>query len=199
LCAAVGLGKQETVDDLCQLWYDFFFVILSRESLAKTSLGRGTVSDPKARFQQLVDKVRQRGGRLTPQRVAILRILAASEDHPSVEQIYTQIKDDFPTTGMATIYKTVTLLKEMDEVLELGFADGSNRYDGNRSYPHPHLICTQCGEILDLDVPGLDALITQIAEQTAQEIDYHIHSHRLDLYGTCRKCQEAGAQASHTE
>ena len=157
--------------------------------------GEHVLSDPEARFQQLAGKVRQRGGRLTPQRVAILRILAASAGHPSVEQIYDQIKDDFPTTGMATIYKTVTLLKEMGEVLELGFADGSNRYDGNRPMPHPHLVCTQCGEIQDLEVPALDALVAQIS----QELEYDIHSHRLDLYGTCQKCKAAGSQASRAE
>jgi Fur family peroxide stress response transcriptional regulator len=127
--------------------------------------------------------------------VAILRILAASEGHPSVEQIYEQIKDDFPTTGMATIYKTVTLLKEMDELLELGFADGSNHYDGNRPYPHPHLVCTQCGEIQDLDVPDLDALVARVSQQ----VDHEVHSHRLDLYGICPKCKVAGLQAGHTK
>ena len=153
------------------------------------------MADPETRFQHLVDKVRRRGGRLTPQRVAILRILAASEDHPSVEQIYDRIKDAFPTTGMATIYKTVTLLKEMNEVLELGFADGSNHYDGNRPYPHPHLICTQCGEIQDLDVPDLDEVVARVSQQ----IDYEVHSHRLDLYGVCPKCKAAGSQAGHTK
>jgi len=142
-----------------------------------------------------VDKVHQRGGRLTPQRVAILRVLAASEGHPSVEQIYDQIKDDFPTTGMATIYKTVTLLKEMDEVLELGFANGSSHYDGNRPYPHPHLVCTQCGEIQDLDVPGLEEIVVRVS----QRVDYDVHSHRLDLYGLCPKCKAAGSQADDTE
>jgi Fur family peroxide stress response transcriptional regulator len=143
------------------------------------------VADPEARFQHLVDKVRQRGGRLTPQRVAVLRILAASEGHPSVEQIYDQIKGHFSTTSMATVYKTVTLLKEMDEVLELGFADRGSRYDGNRPIPHPHLVCTQCGAIQDLDVPGLDEIVAQAAQQT----DYDIQSHRLDLYGICQACQ----------
>jgi Fur family peroxide stress response transcriptional regulator len=136
----------------------------------------------------LVDKVRQRGGRLTPQRVAILRMLAVSEGHPSVEQIYDQIKDDFSTTSLATIYKTVTLLKEMGEVLELGFADRGSRYDGHRPSPHPHLVCTQCGAIQDLEVPGLDEMLATVSQQ----VEYDVHSHRLDLYGICPKCKAAG-------
>jgi len=157
------------------------------------------VSDPEARFQHLADQVRQRGGRLTPQRVAILRILALSEGHPSVEQIYAQIKDDFPTTAMATIYKTIALLKEMDEVLELGFADGSSRYDGKRPDPHPHLICVRCGEIQDLDVPALDELVAQVAAQLAETVEYDVHSHRLDLYGLCKTCRAAGSHSGRTE
>ncbi len=144
--------------------------------------------DPETRLQELVEKIRQRGGRLTPQRVAVLKVLVTSDRHPSVEQIYDQIRPDFPTTSLATIYKTVTLLKEMGEVLELGFAGGSNRYDGNRPYPHPHLVCTQCGEIRDLEVPAL----SEIVQQVSQDVGYRIVSHRLDLYGICSECQSSG-------
>jgi Fur family peroxide stress response transcriptional regulator len=149
------------------------------------------VPDPEVRLQELVDKIRQRGGRLTPQRVAVLGVLAESKGHPSVEQIYDQIKVDFPTTSLATIYKTVNLLKEMGEVLELGFADDSNRYDGNRPYPHPHLICTRCGEIHDLEVPSL----SEIVQQVSQEVGYQIVSHRCDFYGICPKCRGSDSQA----
>ena len=143
------------------------------------------MSDPEARTNELVSRLREHGHRLTPQRVAVLRILAASEGHPSVEQIYQQMLDKFPTTSLATVYKTIALLKETGEVLELGFADGSNRYDGRRPYPHPHLICTRCGEIRDLEAPALSEMI----RQARQDIGYQITGHRLDFYGLCPKCQ----------
>jgi hypothetical protein len=81
--------------------------------------------------------------------MAVLKILASSQDHPTVERIYSQVRRDFPTTSLATIYKTITLLKELEEVLELGFAEQGSRYDGKRPYPHPHVICTRCGAIVD--------------------------------------------------
>jgi len=143
------------------------------------------LSDPEARLSKLVTRLKDHGHRLTPQRIAVLRILAASEDHPSVEQIYEQIVDTFPTTSLATVYKTITLLKGAGEVLELGFADGSNRYDGKRPYPHPHLICTRCGEIRDLEAPALSEMI----RQACQDIGYQITGHRLDFYGLCPRCQ----------
>ena len=105
------------------------------------------MADPQDRLDQMLAKLKTRNFRITPQRLAILRILASSEGHPSVERIYEQVKENFATTSLATIYKTVILLKHLNEVLELGFPDGSNRYDGNKPYPHPHIICIRCKRI----------------------------------------------------
>jgi len=134
----------------------------------------------------MLAKLRERGFRITPQRLAVLKILASSEDHPSVEQIYEQVKADFPTTSLATIYKAVTLLKELNEVLELGFPEGSNRYDGNKPYPHPHMICIKCKNIMDPDLMGLK----QLTEEAAQKTGYKIIDHRLDFFGICPACHE---------
>ncbi len=89
------------------------------------------------RLDQMLAKLKEHDFRLTPQRLAVLKVLAASEGHPTVEGIYETVRAEFPTTSIATIYKTVNLLKQLNEVLELGFPDGSNRYDGNKPYPHP--------------------------------------------------------------
>ena len=107
------------------------------------------MSDPEARFQQLVARLKGRDCRLTPQRVALLRLIASSAGHPSASNLYEKIKIQFPTTSPATVYKTLTLLKELGEVLELGFSNDDNRYDGSRPYPHPHLICVRCRKITD--------------------------------------------------
>ena len=141
--------------------------------------------DPDTRLKELVAKLKERNHRLTPQRLAVLKILAAGEEHPSIERIYEQIRPDFPMTSLATVYKTVTLFKEMDEVLELSFNNGGNRYDGSKPYPHPHLICTQCGAIEDLEVDALRG----IPHQVAQDTGYRIVSHRLDFFGICPRCQ----------
>jgi len=144
------------------------------------------VVDPETRLDKLVVTLRERGHRLTPQRMAALKILAASEGHPSVEQIYERMKADFPMTSLTTIYKTVTLLKEMEEVLELGFSDDSNRYDGNKPYPHPHLICIECRNIVDSEI----ATLSELSQAVAQRTGYRIVSHRLDFFGICPQCQE---------
>jgi Fur family peroxide stress response transcriptional regulator len=107
------------------------------------------LADPRERLEQMHKALKDKGCRLTPQRLAMLKILAKSEGHPSIEQIYEQIKINFPTTSLATIYKTMSLLRDMGEVLELTPTSVGTRYDGNRPYPHTHIICTRCGRILD--------------------------------------------------
>jgi len=144
--------------------------------------------DPRARFETLVSRLREQEYRLTPQRVALLRLLAASDGHPSASHLYDQIHAQFPTTSPATIYKTLNLLKDLDEVLELGFSDGDKRYDGNKPYPHPHLICVGCRKIIDSEVSMAPDLVQQVAQQSG----YQIISHRLDFYGVCPDCREGG-------
>jgi Fur family transcriptional regulator, peroxide stress response regulator len=137
------------------------------------------------RFEQMLSRLKENALRVTPQRLAVLKILAFSEDHPAVESVYEQVKKKYPTTSLATVYKTVAVLKKMNEVLELGFPDGSNRYDGIRPFPHPHLICTGCRQILDPDLASLQELRKEIGKETG----YKILSHRLDFFGLCPKCQ----------
>jgi Fur family peroxide stress response transcriptional regulator len=143
------------------------------------------MSTPHTRLQQMVAKLRAQNLRVTPQRLAILRIVAESEDHPNIEEIYDRLKKDYPTMSPATVYKTITLLKELGEVLELGFPHGVNRYDGSKPYPHPHVICLKCNKIMNSELGGFEPLI----EAAGKETGFRIFSHRLDFFGLCPECQ----------
>ena len=142
------------------------------------------MEDPKTRFKTIIYKLRDKGYKITPQRMAIAKILSSSIGHPSVEDIHVQIKKDFPTMSLATVYRNIILIKSLGEVLELGFPDGSNRYDGNKPYPHPHVICIQCKKIVDPDLDSLDNLKNEVAEET----NFKILNHRLDFFGICSNC-----------
>ncbi|HNT54424.1 MAG TPA: Fur family transcriptional regulator [Anaerolineaceae bacterium] len=140
------------------------------------------------RLPILMEKLRSHGYRLTPQRLAILKILADATTHPTVEQIYAQVHADFPTTSLATVYKTVTLLKEEGELLELSLGGRSNRYDGRNPLPHPHLICVHCGSILDPDLTHFD----ELPQEIGQKYGYQVISHRVDFFGICPQCRAPG-------
>ena len=142
------------------------------------------MADPEERFDSIIKKLRENDHKLTPQRLAVIKILARSEGHPSVEKIYEQLLYDFPTMSLATVYRNVMLIKSLGEVLELGFADGSNRYDGNKPYPHPHVICIQCHKIIDPDLAGLRDMTKEVAVETG----FEILTHRLDFFGICSNC-----------
>lgn len=137
------------------------------------------------RVRELVTALRAKGYRLTPQRLAVLRALVQSPDHPSVEQVYEEVRRQHPMISRATVYKTVETLKGMGQVLELEFSGAGNRYDGRRVEPHPHLVCRGCGRIQDLELPGLMREATEVAQKTG----YELLGHRLDFYGLCPECQ----------
>jgi len=138
-----------------------------------------------ARLNRIITTLKEKGCRMTPQRLAVVKVLANNEEHLSAEKIYKRVKVDFPFTSLATIYKTVTLLKKIGEVMELGFVDDSNRFDGIRPFPHPHLICLKCKRIIDPDIPVLSELSNELAQKTG----YQIINHRLDFFGICPSCQ----------
>lgn len=144
------------------------------------------MTDPQKRLDTMLAKLKEKEMRITPQRFAVLKILSESSEHPSVERIYEQVRRDFPTTSLATIYKTIILLKEIGEVLEIGFSDGSSRYDGNKPYPHPHLICTKCHTIIDPDLESLHDMTAEVSKETG----FKITNHRLDFFGICSECQK---------
>lgn len=137
------------------------------------------------RLQRMIEKLRESKCRITPQRYAILNVLANSPDHPSVESIHAELIDHYPTMSLATVYKTINLLKREGEILELEFSDLGNRYDGKKPYPHPHVICTECGKILDPSQLDLD----EITKKMMVETGFKIVTHRLDFYGVCPNCQ----------
>ncbi len=137
------------------------------------------------RLEQMAAKLRAQGFRITPQRLAILKLLAGSEEHPTADNLFKRVQKDFPTTSLATVYKTLHVLKEVGEVIELGFSDASSRYDGHKPFPHPHVICTECGEILDPSPEKTCQLANHMAEQTGYDITHH----RMDFFGVCPRCQ----------
>jgi Fur family peroxide stress response transcriptional regulator len=143
------------------------------------------MTDPDVRFNQLIAALKQRDFRLTPQRIELVRLIAVSKGHPSASQLYTTIKRRFPTISHATVYKTLALLKEMDQVLEINLRIDSH-YDGNRPQPHPHLICIKCNKIIDAEV-SLDQESLRRLEQTS---GYKILRPQISLYGLCQDCKK---------
>lgn len=144
------------------------------------------------RLDALIKRLKDNGHRLTPQRLAIVSALANSTAHPTAEEIHKMILKDFPTTSLATVYKTITMLKEQGEIIEMSFGDMGSRFDARDAAPHPHIICTRCGKVFDLDVgESFDAVdFDAVSKLMAEKTGFRVESYRLDFYGVCSACQK---------
>lgn len=122
--------------------------------------------------------------RMTPQRHAILEFLFNCESHPTADDIYKSLEDQFPNMSVATVYNNLRVFKEAGLVRELTYGDSSSRFDSNTT-DHYHVICDQCGKIVDFHYPGLDEVET-LAEHVA---GFKVRNHRMEVYGTCPDCR----------
>lgn len=153
------------------------------------------IDDP-SRYTELLHRLRADGYRLTPQRLAVLKVLAADSGHPTVEQVFDQVRIDYPTTSLATIYKTIDMLKDIGEVLELSVGE-SHRYDGRDPRPHPHLICEGCGAVVDIALDGVygdAAALLSAARDVETRHGYAELVPQVEFRGRCPTCQPRASQ-----
>jgi len=130
-----------------------------------------------------MEKYRDIGFKLTPQRIAILEFLEGNKDHPSADDIYKAVSKKFTTMSFATVYTTLAALKKKGTVLELTVDPDKKRYDPTTE-GHNHLICISCKRIVDL--PGNHQLdLPESAKQNFTVIKSHI-----EVHGLCPKCKK---------
>ena len=131
----------------------------------------------------IVGVLRTKGCKATPQRIAICRFAASSTEHPTAGRIYNEVRKQHPTVSLATVYKTIDILKKHHIIQELAIVDGDKRFDSNTK-THLNLICVRCGEIRDSDNP----VIKDSVEKAAEEERFNITGENLTLYGVCHQC-----------
>jgi Fur family peroxide stress response transcriptional regulator len=130
-----------------------------------------------------IEALRKKGYRATPQRIAICRFALHSRDHPTAQRIYDEVKKVHPTVSLATVYKTLQILEELDLIQELGFPQGKARFDSYMK-PHINLVCLRCGNIRDLD----DLTAREIVKRVVATTKFTATGQRLDIYGICQNC-----------
>ena len=132
--------------------------------------------------------LKEHGYKLTPQRRALLKVIASHHDHLSPDEIYDIARQEYPQIGRVTVYRTLELLSKLNLVCRVHAADGCRNYMMRRpTGHHHHLVCSGCGCAADFTGCDLSQLDKEISEKTG----FSIHSHLLELYGHCRDCLEA--------
>jgi len=134
--------------------------------------------------QYLINFFREKGLKVTSQRLAICNYILFRKDHPTTEQIYQELRNDYPTISLGTIYKTLHLLKELGLIQELGFNEGSVRYDPDMEL-HINMVCSKCGKISDYKNENVEKLWSAIIS----DLRIKPKGHRIDIYYECEECK----------
>ncbi|MBL3519046.1 Fur family transcriptional regulator [Aliarcobacter lanthieri] len=132
--------------------------------------------------------VKQKGLKYTEQREIVLSILLHANDHLTAEEIYNQIKKEYPKSnvGIATVYRALSFLEEVDLIASINFGTEGKKYESNMKSHHDHLICTECNSIIEF----VDDEIEKRQEKIAKANKFKISSHSMQLYGICENCQK---------
>ena len=131
----------------------------------------------------ITEVLRNKGFKVTPQRLAIYKILMDGKDHPTAEMIYEKLQTRYPTMSLATVYKTVEVFKEMGLVHALNVGEDKARYDANVA-PHVHMVCGGCGDILDV----MDVELHSIKKMAEEKSGYQVAECQIYFHGHCAGC-----------
>lgn len=141
----------------------------------------------------LKQKLKEKGLKVTQQRILVLTVLEQNSGrHMTAEDIYELVSEDYPEIGLATVYRTLQLLWDMQLVDRLNLDDGCVRYEighllkGETQHNHHHLICRKCNEVS----PFTDDLLDDLEQQIEEVTGFHVLDHELKFYGLCSKCMK---------
>lgn len=148
------------------------------------SINKDVVQLDAGRWTALRRRLAARGGRLTPQRMAIYDAVVGRTDHPSVEAVHAVVHRRFPGVSPATVYATLGLLADLGLIQEI--SGPVRRYDG-RASRHVNLVCQRCGRVTD--VP--DARLEGLERRVAARARFQVRAVRFELHGVCPRCRPA--------
>jgi Fur family transcriptional regulator, peroxide stress response regulator len=135
------------------------------------------------KLKDTLDTLKKSGVRITPQRHAILEYLISSKSHPTADDIYKALESDFPNMSVATVYNNLRVFRNTGLIKELTYGDASSRFDFV-THDHYHIICDECGTIVDFHHPGLE----EVERLASHVTGFEVNSHRLEVYGKCPAC-----------
>jgi Fur family ferric uptake transcriptional regulator len=137
-------------------------------------------------------RLRERGQRLTPQRLLILELLHARADHMTADDIYDQAQSRYPFLNISTVYRTLELFRDVGIVSETDLGDGRRRFALLSDDRHHHLICLSCGHVEEVD----DQFFDQLRVELQAAHGFHARIDHLAIFGECRFCALSAGQAA---
>ena len=147
--------------------------------------------------QEVFHKHIQKAGlKRTAQRDLILDVFLRTEKHLSSEDLYRLVQKEDPNIGQTTVYRTLKLLTEAGLAREVRFGDGRTHYEHNYKHQHhDHMICMECGEIIEFYSAELEA----IQEAQAAKHHFEVRQHLLRILGICANCRREARERKKQE
>ncbi len=136
----------------------------------------------------LHDRLRQRGQRLTPQRLLILDLLHAHRDHVTADEIYASAKSEYPYLNISTVYRTLELFRDLGLLSETDLGDGKRHFALLSEDRHHHLICLHCNSVEEVT----DQLLDPLRDALRTHYGFQARIDHLALFGLCSTCAERG-------
>jgi len=130
--------------------------------------------------------LRQHGYKFTPQRRIVIQTVALSQDHLTPATIYERVHQEHPNIGLVTVYRTLDILAKLGLICELHAGGSCRSYTTGASEHHHHLICSNCGKVVDFS--GYD--LSQLEQRLSLETGFDIKDHLLEFVGLCQACQK---------
>ena len=127
---------------------------------------------------------REKGIVFTTQRELVLRAVLDAGKHIDAEELHRRLAGSRKRVGLATVYRTLQLLRDCGLVAESQFGERRHRYEQAEGRHHDHLVCLACGQVSEFEEPAIE----QLQERVARNHGFTVLSHRLELYGYCRAC-----------
>ncbi len=134
--------------------------------------------------RNIAGELTKQGYRLTPQRLMILSAIEESDSHISAEEIHARIVARYPNVNVSTVYRTLELLKRLGLVTETDLGEGRVKYHPAEKGHHHHLVCQECGAIIDLD----ESLLTPLKSALLREYQFSADLKHLAILGRCLNC-----------
>ncbi len=137
-------------------------------------------------LDDLIKTLKKAGMRITPQRIAICKMLSETDTHPTAAMLFDDIHQQYPSLSLATVYNTLDALVGLGVVNVLGHAgDGKVHFDADTS-PHINLACTSCHRVVDLPSIHVTVMDTEVSQLSG----YKLRGARIMYYGLCPDCQK---------
>ena len=118
------------------------------------------------------------------QREAIKEYLSRTEEHPTADTIYMDIREIYPNISLGTVYRNLKLLVDRGEIIRIIGMDESDRYDGN-THNHYHFLCNECKRVLDIEMEAIDSIIDLANKNFPGKVEGHV----TYFYGKCNECK----------